>query len=81
MTILNNWNTISPTEASQLIFLKCVEILLSNEPWKVTTDTTIRLLTQRLYGDYRQIMNTPEYKRAEKHVKHFKNTGVGRYLF
>lgn len=81
MNIRQNWNTIPPIEASQILFHTCVSILLSEETWRLTTDITIKLLTQRLYGDYRQIMNTPEYKRAEKHVKYFKNTGIGRYLF
>lgn len=78
---MNGWNTISPQEASEIIFNKCVDLLLDDRGLEIYTDLTIRLLTQRLYGDYRQIHNTAEYKRAVKHVHHFKNTGLGKELF
>ena len=76
-----NWNLLTPTEASEVLFQRCVEFLLINQGHNVTTDTTVRLLTQRLYGDYRQIHNTAEFKRADKHVKYFKNSGLGYELF
>ena len=72
---------LSPEESSVILFKKCVDLLLREEGYKITADTTIRVLTQRLYGDYRQVHNTQEYKRAEKHVYHFKNTGLGKQLF
>ena len=76
-----DWKALSPEESSVLLFKMCVRLLLKEEGYKITTDTTIRVLTQRLYGDYRQIHNTPEFIRAKKHVHHFKNTGLGKELF
>lgn len=55
--------------------------MLVGKGHNLTSDITIRVLTQRLYGDYRQVHNTSEYKRAEKHVFFFKNTGLGKELF
>jgi hypothetical protein len=78
---LIGWNVISAEEASLALFNRCVDLLLDNKNKDIYTDVTIRLLSQRLYGDYRQIPNTAEYKRAVKHVHHFKNTGLGRELF
>jgi hypothetical protein len=78
---LKDWNILPAIEASQLLFYRCLELLLSDKKYNISTDTTVRLLTQRLHGDYRQVFNTPEYKRAEKHVSHFKNTGLGKELF
>ena len=57
-----------------------MEYLLT-EPSKLDKDPIVRFLTQRLYGDYRQIRQTQEFKRAEKHVNQFKNTGIGKLLF
>lgn len=74
------WLGLTPQEASEILFDRIVELLLS-EGYKVTADPVIRLLVQRLYGDYRQVHLTAEYKRADKHVKYFKNTGLGRELF
>lgn len=76
-----NWQALTPQEASELLFYKCVEFMLTDKTYNLSADTTVRVLTQRLHGDYRQIHNTPEFKRAEKHVKHFKNTGLGYELF
>lgn len=76
-----NWQALTPQEASELLFYKCVKFMLLNQTYNISADTAIKVLTQRLHGDYRQIYNTPEYNRAEKHVKHFKNTGLGRELF
>lgn len=76
-----DWKAISPQEASEILFYKCVELMLQGQEYKLTAEITIRVLTQRLYGDYRQVHNTQEYKRAEKHVKHFKSTGLGHELF
>lgn len=81
MTTLPNWNTISVEEASKILFDKCVEFMLLDQAYKISADVNIRILTQRLYGDYRQVHNTPEYKRADKHVYFFKNTGLGKQLF
>lgn len=79
--MIQDWKALSPEEASVILFKRCVELLLLEEGYKITSDTTIRVLTQRLYGDYRQVHNVPEYKRAEKHVYYFKNTGLGKQLF
>jgi hypothetical protein len=76
-----DWRAISPEEASKFLFKRCVEIMLSGKEYNMSADLTIRVLTQRLYGDYRQIHCTAEYKRAEKHVYMFKNTGLGKELF
>jgi hypothetical protein len=76
-----NWKDLSPKEASVMLFTRCVELILKDEGYKISADTSIKILTQRLYGDYRQIHNTPEFKRAEKHVKHYKSTGLGHELF
>jgi hypothetical protein len=54
---------------------------MAGKSGEVMLDLTIRILTQRLYGDYRQVHNTSEFKRAEKHVYYFKNTGLGKELF
>jgi hypothetical protein len=72
---------LSPEEASTLLFKRCVELMLSGLKYNVSADLTVRVLTQRLYGDYRQAHNTQEYKRAEKHVFLFKNSGLGKELF
>ena len=77
----HDWKAISPEEASKLLFMKCTELMLNGSGNNLTADITIRVLTQRLYGDYRQVHNTSEYKRAEKHVFLFKNTGLGKELF
>ena len=71
----------SSLELSQALFHKCVEYLIDGNYHLIGIDPEIKRMTQRLYGDYRQIKNTQEYKRAEKHVKHFKSTGLGRELF
>ena len=76
-----NWQTLSPQEASELLFYKCVELMLLGQSYNLSADLTVRVLTQRLYGDYRQIHNTAEFKRAEKLIKHFKSTGLGHELF
>lgn len=78
---MKDWNVLPAVEASGLLFYRCVELLLSDKRAYIMTDTTVRLLTQRLHGDYRQVYNTPEFKRAEKHVFYFKNTGLGKELF
>lgn len=76
-----DWKAISPQEASEILFYKCVELMLNGQAHNLSADQTARVLAQRLYGDYRQLHNTQEYKRAEKHVKHFKSTGLGHELF
>lgn len=76
-----DWKAISAEEASRILFMKCTELMLIGKGHNLTSDLTIRVLTQRLYGDYRQVHNTSEYKRAEKHVFFFKNTGLGKELF
>lgn len=76
-----NWLALTPQEASELLFYLCVEFMLSNKSYNISADVGVRVLTQRLYGDYRQIHNTQEYKRADKHVKHYKSTGLGYELF
>lgn len=81
MTSNPNWYTIDTEEASEILFIRCVELMLKDQAYLISADVTVRILTQRLYGDYRTIAKTQEYKRAEKHVKTFKNTGLGRALF
>lgn len=67
-------------EASILLFKGCVELILKgNHSHLINSD--MKRLTQRLYGDYRALHQTDEYKRAVKHVKHFKSTGLGKELF
>lgn len=79
--MIHDWKAISPQEASELLFYLCVELMLKDKGYFITADTSIKVLTQRLYGDYRQVQNTQEYKRADKHVKYFKSTGLGHELF
>jgi len=67
-------------EASVLLFKGCVELILNGNHSHLI-DSDMKLLTQRLYGDYRALHQTDEYKRATKHVKHFKSTGLGKELF
>jgi hypothetical protein len=75
-----DWKELTSQEASVLLFKLCVEVLLAED--KIgPIDIKIRQLTQRLHGDYRQLVNCPEYKRAVKHVHYFKNTGLGKELF
>lgn len=81
MKSIHDWNVISSQEASEILFFRCVELMLIGQTYNITSDLTIRILTQRLYGDYRQITNTQEYKRADKHVRYFKNTKLGKLLF
>jgi len=81
LTSKQAWYALEATQASEMLFTRCVELMLRNEAYLITADLTSRVLTQRLYGDYRLVCKTPEYKRAEKHVKLFKNTGLGRTLF
>jgi len=76
-----NWTALTTQEASELLFYTCVQLFLSEEYPVFIQNQSIRILTQRLYGDYRQVHNTQEYKRAEKHVKHYKSTGLGHELF
>lgn len=75
-----NWSLITHEEASKLLFNRCIELLIINAK-KIENDPNIRILVQRLYGDYRQVKNTKEYARAEKYVFYFKNTGLGKELF
>ena len=75
-----DWKELTSQEASVLLFKLCVEILLTEDKIGLL-DIQIRQLTQRLHGDYRQLINCPEYKRASKHVHYFKNTGLGKELF
>lgn len=74
-----DWNALTAEEASVILFKRFVELILNDKD--IILDSTIRLLTQRLYGDYRTYHNTQEYKRAVKHVKHYKNTGLGKELY
>lgn len=76
-----DWKAVSPEDASTLLFFRFVELMLCNQSYNISADLTIRVLTQRLYGDYRQASNTSEYKRAEKYVYIFKNSGLGKELF
>jgi len=78
---MDNWNIISPEEASVILFMRCVQLMLEGKTWMIAADATVRLLTQRLYGDYRQLHQTSEFRRAERHVKFFKTTGLGRELW
>lgn len=75
-----DWRGLTSQESSVLLFKLCVEALLSQDKTS-PIDIEIRQLTQRLHGDYRQLINCPEYKRAVKHVHYFKNTGLGKELF
>lgn len=81
MTSVSGWYTINTTEASEILLIRCIELMLKDQGYLISADPTIRILTQRLYGDYRTIAKTKEYREAEKHVKMFKNTGLGRALF
>lgn len=74
-----DWKALTIEEASVILFKRFVQLLLDEKD--IILDSTIRLLCQRLYGDYRVFHNTQEYKRAVKHVNHYKNTGLGRELF
>jgi hypothetical protein len=76
-----DWSIITVEEASLMLFTRCADLMLKGNGYMVSADVTIRILTQRLYGDYRQIGQTQEYKRAERHVTHFKTTGLGKALF
>lgn len=76
-----DWQALTPQEASEVLFYRCVELMLQGKAYNLSADVGVRVLTQRLYGDYRQVHNTQEYKRADKHVKHFKSTGLGYELF
>ena len=78
-----DWESLSAQEASVLLFKLCVEvILLEDEHQSIRQITSIiHRLTQRLHGDYRILSNTPEFKRAKKHVHYFKHTGLGKELF
>jgi hypothetical protein len=71
----------TPLELSVFLFKKCVAHLLGSEKDPLEFNVEVKAATQRLYGDYRLIKNTNEYKRAEKHVKYFKSTGLGRELY
>lgn len=78
---MKEWYSITPEEASMVLFHKCVGYMLNSTSYLISADPIVRAITQRLYGDYRQVHNTAEYKRAEKHVHQFKNTGLGKELF
>lgn len=73
-----SWNTISPQEASQMLFKRILELIIRSV--EVSSDTTVKLLAQRLYGDYRLVKQTAEYKRAKKTLFYFRNTGLGKEL-
>lgn len=71
---------LTTEKASKLLFNKCVELLLAKCDILCNNDPTIKVLTQRLYGDYRLLHLTSEYKKALNHVEQFTKSGLGREL-
>jgi hypothetical protein len=79
----NELNSLNRPQASEQLFLLCYEVLLAHKQnvfSYLLKDPSIRFLTQKLYGDYRQIEAVPEYKHAEEALNGFKSTLVGRLL-
>jgi hypothetical protein len=81
LTILSNWNTISTEEASKILFKLCYDLFLKDQGYMIAANANVRLLTQRLYGDYRQIHQTSEFRRAERQHRFFRTTGLGKELW
>jgi len=78
-TVLN-WFGLSPQEASEMLFKLILDKFMQDKGYEITACPNIRVLTQRLYGDYRQVSVTAEYKRAEKHNKWWRNTPLRKAL-
>jgi hypothetical protein len=53
---------------------------MKGDGYKISADLSVRILTQRLYGDYRQVHMTNEFKRAEKTMNHIKNSPLYKAL-
>jgi hypothetical protein len=77
---MSHWLGISSQEASENLFSLILDLFLKNEGYRISACPNIRVLTQRLYGDYRQVHVTAEFKRAEKHCHWWKNSGLGKAL-
>lgn len=69
MTTTSHWLGLSPQEASEELYRLIIELFFLDKGYAISSDTSIRLLTQRLYGDYRQVHMTNEFRRAEKQMK------------
>jgi hypothetical protein len=54
--------------------------MVGGKGYSISSDANVRLLTQRLYGDYRQVHMTNEFKRAEKQMKLIKSSPLWKAL-
>ena len=81
---INVLNSLDTKSASRELFLRCFGVMVSSRKqiWfnNLLKDPIIKMLTQRLYGDYRQIENVHEFKKAYKALKEYKSTRIGRIL-
>jgi hypothetical protein len=75
-----HWLGLTPQEASEMLFKLILDKFLQDKGYDITACPNIRILTQRLYGDYRQVRMTAEYKRAEKHNKWWRNCPLRKAL-
>jgi hypothetical protein len=76
----SHWLGLSPQEASEELFKLIVGHFLKEEGYRISADQNVKILTQRLYGDYRQVHMTNEFKRAERHIKFLKNSPLWKAL-
>lgn len=76
----NPWLALSVEDASKMLFKLILNKFLNEAGYDITSCPNIRILTQRLYGDYRQVHMTAEFKRAEKHYKWYINTPLYKAL-
>jgi uncharacterized lipoprotein YajG len=75
-----HWLGLSPQEASCELYRLIMELAFADKGYAIAADANIRLLVQRLYGDYRQVHMTNEYKRAEKQMRLIKSSPLWKAL-
>lgn len=80
MTTLDDCFKMTSEEASVYLHKLLIEAFLSNDELSDSKKTKIKALAQRLYGDYRAVHNTSEYKRAKKYVNFCKSLRVYKAL-
>jgi hypothetical protein len=71
---------LTPQEASEELYKLIIGLMITDKGYAISSDQNIRLLTQRLYGDYRQVHMTNEFKRAEKQMKLVKSSPLWKAL-
>lgn len=81
MTTLKDCYKMTAEEASAYLQKLLIEAFLSGDNLADAKKIKLKALAQRLYGAYRTVHNTNEYKRAKKYVKFYKSLRVCKTLF